>query len=47
MTTDRVFSGAMDTFPAVKKILNNGGAYDDRLVRAFCELMGPTGLAKL
>lgn len=45
MTTRRVYQPAMDTYPALKIMLALRGAYDDELLRNFCELMGPTGLS--
>jgi len=47
MTTDRVYQRAMDSFPALKIMFTLKGAYDDQILRAFAELMGPTGLADL
>lgn len=44
MTTRRVYQPAMDTYPALKIIMSLRGAYDDELLRNFCELMGPAGL---
>lgn len=47
MTTHRVYQAAMNTFPALKIMLSLRGAYDEELLRAFCELMGPAGLKDL
>jgi putative nucleotidyltransferase with HDIG domain len=47
MTTERVYQHAMETYPALRIMFSLKGAYDERLLRAFCELMGPTGLAEL
>ena len=47
MTTDRVYQRAMDSFPALKIMFTLKGAYDDEILRAFAELMGPTGLADI
>ncbi|HWR82513.1 MAG TPA: HD-GYP domain-containing protein [Candidatus Deferrimicrobium sp.] len=47
MTTQRVYQNAMETFPALKIMLATKGAFDDELLRAFVELMGPTGLAEI
>ncbi|HVP07457.1 MAG TPA: HD-GYP domain-containing protein [Candidatus Acidoferrum sp.] len=47
MTTQRVYQKAMDTFPALKIMFTLKGAYDDEVLRAFVELMGPTGLLEL
>ena len=47
MTTDRVYQKAIDTFPALKIMFSLKGAYDEQILRAFVELMGPSGLAEL
>ncbi|MDX9859080.1 MAG: HD-GYP domain-containing protein [candidate division Zixibacteria bacterium] len=47
MTTERVYQRAMDTFPAMKILFSLKGAYDERLLRSFVELMGPTGLLEV
>lgn len=47
MTTDRVYQRAIDSFPALKIMFSLKGAYDEQILRAFVELMGPTGLAEL
>jgi putative nucleotidyltransferase with HDIG domain len=47
MTTERVYQRAMETFPAMKVLFSLKGAYDERLLRAFVELMGPTGLLEI
>jgi len=44
MTTQRVYQNAMDTYPALKVMFTMKGAYDDQLLKAFAELMGPNGL---
>jgi putative nucleotidyltransferase with HDIG domain len=44
MTTERVYQGAMDTFPALKVIFALKGDYDHDMLVAFAELMGPYGL---
>jgi len=44
MTTDRVYQKAMDTFPVLRLLFSLKGAYDEEYLRAFAELMGPTGL---
>lgn len=44
MTTRRVYQPAMDTFPTLKIMFSLKGAYDEQLLRAFAELMSPTGL---
>jgi putative nucleotidyltransferase with HDIG domain len=41
MTTERVYQHAMQTFPALKILLNNRGAYDEKILRAFVDLMSP------
>jgi hypothetical protein len=35
----------MDTYPALKVMFTLRGAYDEQILRAFTELMGPVGLA--
>ena len=45
MTTERVYQKAMDTFPALKIMFSLQTAYRDDFLKAFVELMGPTGLA--
>ena len=45
MTTERVYQRAMESFPALKIMFSLKGAYDEQVMRAFVELMGPTGLA--
>jgi putative nucleotidyltransferase with HDIG domain len=45
MTTERVYQHAMDSFPALKAMFINPDLYDHELLKAFAELMGPTGLA--
>jgi putative nucleotidyltransferase with HDIG domain len=47
MTTDRVYQHAIDSFPALKIMFSLKGAYDEQILRAFVELMGPSGLADL
>ncbi|UCE24120.1 MAG: HD domain-containing protein [Candidatus Zixiibacteriota bacterium] len=47
MTTERVYQKAMDTFPSLKIMFTLKGAYDDAALRAFVELMGPTGLVNI
>ncbi len=47
MTTQRVYQKAMETFPALKIMFSMKGAYDERFLRAFAQLMGPTGLADI
>ncbi|MEW5796327.1 MAG: HD-GYP domain-containing protein [Candidatus Zixiibacteriota bacterium] len=44
MTTDRVYQHAMDSYPALKIMFSLKGAYDEQILRAFVELMGPSGL---
>ncbi|MBU8933317.1 MAG: HD domain-containing protein [candidate division Zixibacteria bacterium] len=45
MTTVRVYQGAIDTFPALRTMFAMQGAYNEKILRAFAALMGPTGLA--
>ncbi len=47
MTTDRVYQKATDTFPTLKIMFSLKGAYDHDRLRAFAELMGPSGLADI
>jgi len=47
MTTDRVYQRAIDSFPALRIMFSLQGAYDEHIMRAFVELMGPSGLAEL
>lgn len=47
MTTERVYQRAMDTYPALKVMFACRGGYDEQMLRAFCELMGPTGLLEI
>ena len=44
MTTERVYQKAIDTYPALKIMFNLKGAYDERILTTFVELMGPSGL---
>jgi putative nucleotidyltransferase with HDIG domain len=45
MTTQRVYQKAMESFPALKVMFSMRKAFDEALLQAFVELMGPTGLA--
>jgi len=47
MTTERVYQKAIDTFPALKIMFNLKGAYDERILTTFVELMGPSGLFEI
>jgi len=47
MTTERVYQRAMETFPALKIMFSLRGAYDEQVLRAFVELMGPSGMVDL
>ncbi|MDD3731898.1 MAG: HD domain-containing protein [candidate division Zixibacteria bacterium] len=47
MTTERVYQKAIDTFPALKIMFNLKGAYDERILTSFVELMGPSGLLEI
>jgi HD-GYP domain-containing protein (c-di-GMP phosphodiesterase class II) len=47
MTTERVYQKAMDTFPALKTMFSLPEDYDQTMLKAFAELMGPTGLLKI
>ncbi len=44
MTSERVYQKAMDTYPCLKILFSLREAYDQDLLRAFTELMGPKGL---
>ncbi len=45
MTTERVYQRAIETFPALKIMFSLKGAYRGDFLKAFVDLMGPTGLA--
>ncbi|MDF1544639.1 MAG: HD-GYP domain-containing protein [bacterium] len=45
MTTERVYQKAIDSFPALKVMLSLKGAFDEKLLLAFVDLMGPDGLS--
>jgi putative nucleotidyltransferase with HDIG domain len=47
MTTQRVYQKAMESFPALKVMFSMREAFDEALLQAFVELMGPTGLADI
>ncbi|PKK83103.1 MAG: hypothetical protein CVT49_10345 [candidate division Zixibacteria bacterium HGW-Zixibacteria-1] len=47
MTTERVYQKAKDTFPALKTMFELKEEYDQKLLRTFAELMGPSGLANV
>jgi len=47
MTTERVYQKAIDTYPALKIMFNLKGAYDERILTTFVELMGPSGLTEI
>ncbi len=47
MTTRRVYQPAVETYPALKSMLNCRGQYDRKLLEHFVRLMGPTDTAKL
>jgi len=47
MTTERVYQKAMESFPALKIMFSMKGAFDDEMLKAFAELMGPSGLAEI
>ncbi|MCK4606968.1 MAG: HD domain-containing protein [candidate division Zixibacteria bacterium] len=47
MTTDRVYQKATDTYPTLRIMFSLKGAYDHDFLRAFAELMGPSGLADI
>ncbi len=41
MTTERVYQGAIDTFPALKIMFSMDNAFDEKLLKEFAKLMGP------
>lgn len=41
MTTERVYQHAMQTYPALKILFSYRNAYDEKLLKAFVELMSP------
>ncbi len=45
MTTQRVYQGAVETYPALKVMFSLKGDFDRKTLEAFAALMGPTGLA--
>lgn len=47
MTSERVYQKAMGSFPALRIMFSMKEAFDQNLLRAFVELMGPTGLADI
>jgi hypothetical protein len=44
MTTERVYQGALETFPALRKMFTLKAEYDYDMLVAFANLMGPDGL---
>jgi len=47
MTTERVYQKAMDTYPSLQIMFSLKTAYDETALKAFVELMGPSGLANI
>ncbi len=47
MTTERVYQHAMETFPALRIMFALKGAYDEQILKAFVDLMGPSGLLEV
>ena len=47
MTTERVYQKAMDTYPSLQIMFSLKNAYDETALKAFVELMGPSGLANI
>jgi putative nucleotidyltransferase with HDIG domain len=47
MTTQRVYQGAVETYPALKVMFSLREDFDRRMLEAFAALMGPTGLANI
>jgi putative nucleotidyltransferase with HDIG domain len=44
MTTQRVYQGAVETYPALKVMFSLKGDFDRKMLEAFAALMGPNGL---
>jgi len=47
MTTQRVYQGAVETYPALKVMFSLKNNFDRRMLEGFAALMGPTGLADI
>ncbi len=47
MTTERVYQRAMESFPALRIMCSMKEAFEKKLLTAFVELMGPTGLGDI
>ncbi|MCP4705081.1 MAG: HD domain-containing protein [candidate division Zixibacteria bacterium] len=47
MTTQRVYQGAVETYPALKVMFTLKEDFDQKMLETFATLMGPTGLADL
>jgi len=47
MTTERVYQKAKDTYPALQTMFELDDEYDQEFLRAFAELMGPSGLLNI
>lgn len=47
MTTERVYQKAMDTYPSLQIMFSLKAAYDEAALKAFVELMGPSGLVDI
>jgi len=47
MTTQRVYQGAVETYPALKVMFSLKIEFDQKMLEAFATLMGPTGLADI
>nr|MBN2278534.1 HD domain-containing protein [candidate division Zixibacteria bacterium] len=47
MTTERVYQKAKETFPALQQMFSMKNAYERKMLKAFAELMGPSGLLNI
>lgn len=47
MTTERTYRRAVQSFPALKEMHQDKGAFNQKLLEQFTKLMGPTDLAKI
>ncbi len=45
MTTKRVYRSAIDTYPALKEMYTDSGAFDIELLQQFTKMLGPVGMA--
>ena len=47
MTTERAYRQAVNSFPALKEMYQDKGAFNPTLLEQFIKLMGPTDLGKM